>query len=191
MDNLKNNFKQLTPQELLDIFPGAIPSIKRNLRIWKKIQKNGEQIHEAMLDIALNNLFTNYPEAGFKQDTLIKFAEEWFYKEPMEKIEKHIRELNHLLQLHNNKNNPTPTGQITNVDIQKAKQYPIEDLSPNKLNHSDFINCPFHKEKTNSCKINIKKNTWHCFGCNKGGDSVDFVMELEGLDFISAVKRLL
>jgi len=136
----------------------------------------------------LDELFVNYPKQGFRQEALIQFAQDWFYNEPMEKIEKHIRELSYLLQLTQQKR--TPKGQITDTDIRTAKLYPIEDLSPTKPNQSGFINCPFHNEKTPSCKINKKNNRWHCFGCGRDGDAIDFVMELEGLDFISAIKRL-
>lgn len=31
------------------------------------------------------------------------------------------------------------------------------------------ILCPFHKENTPSCTIDIKSNTFHCFGCGANG----------------------
>ena len=50
--------------------------------------------------------------------------------------------------------------------------------------------CPFHNDKNASFTITPHKNLWHCFGCGKGGDPIGFVMEHEGIDFVSAVKRL-
>ena len=50
--------------------------------------------------------------------------------------------------------------------------------------------CPFHKEKTPSFNINPRRQTFHCFGCGKGGDVFRFVMEEEKLDFLSAVRKL-
>ncbi len=50
--------------------------------------------------------------------------------------------------------------------------------------------CPFHNEKTPSLMISPDKQIWHCFGCGKGGDIISFVMEMEGLDFIEALKLL-
>ena len=41
--------------------------------------------------------------------------------------------------------------------------------------------CPFHKNSTPSFKATIDKNIWHCFGCNAGGDVIDFVRYSEGL----------
>lgn len=50
--------------------------------------------------------------------------------------------------------------------------------------------CPFHREKTPSFHVNPRKQTFHCFGCHKGGDVFTFIREYEGLDFPEAVKRL-
>jgi DNA primase len=50
--------------------------------------------------------------------------------------------------------------------------------------------CPFHRERTPSFHVNPRKQTFHCFGCHKGGDVFTFLREYEGLDFVEAVKRL-
>lgn len=50
--------------------------------------------------------------------------------------------------------------------------------------------CPFHNEKTPSFNINTSKGFYHCFGCGESGDAIKFVMKYEGLDFMSAVKKL-
>jgi len=50
--------------------------------------------------------------------------------------------------------------------------------------------CPFHTEKTPSFFISPERNTYHCFGCNSGGDAFSFVEEIEGLDFKGALKIL-
>jgi len=50
--------------------------------------------------------------------------------------------------------------------------------------------CPFHNEKTGSFHVNQKKQIYKCFGCGEGGDVINFVMKIENLDFIEAVKLL-
>jgi DNA primase len=50
--------------------------------------------------------------------------------------------------------------------------------------------CPFHSEKSPSFSINPSMGLWHCFGCQKSGDAITFVREVEHLDFVGAVERL-
>ncbi|MBK1881524.1 DNA primase [Luteolibacter pohnpeiensis] len=50
--------------------------------------------------------------------------------------------------------------------------------------------CPFHNEKTPSFTINPHRQTFHCFGCGKGGDAIAFIREYENLPFTDAVQRL-
>lgn len=50
--------------------------------------------------------------------------------------------------------------------------------------------CPFHTEKTPSFTVNRARQMYHCFGCGKGGDALDFLQEQEGLSFVDALKKL-
>ena len=50
--------------------------------------------------------------------------------------------------------------------------------------------CPFHKEKTPSFTVSPAKGIYYCFGCHKGGDVFNFLMELEGLTFPEAMQQL-
>lgn len=50
--------------------------------------------------------------------------------------------------------------------------------------------CPFHGEKTPSFNIYTENGSFYCFGCGVGGDVITFIMKIENLDYIEAVKFL-
>ena len=50
--------------------------------------------------------------------------------------------------------------------------------------------CPFHSEKTPSCTVYTDNGSFYCFGCGAGGDVITFIMKIENLDYIEAVRFL-
>lgn len=50
--------------------------------------------------------------------------------------------------------------------------------------------CPFHSERTPSCTVYPDSESFYCFGCGAGGDVITFIMKIENLDYIEAVKYL-
>ncbi len=50
--------------------------------------------------------------------------------------------------------------------------------------------CPFHSEKTPSFSVDEDKKLYYCFGCHKGGNLFQFIMDVESLSFAESVKFL-
>ena len=59
-----------------------------------------------------------------------------------------------------------------------------------KKGRNFFGLCPFHNEKTSSFSVNQEKQIFKCFGCGKGGSSIDFIMQKENLEFVEALRFL-
>src|SRR6056297_4122961 len=49
---------------------------------------------------------------------------------------------------------------------------------------------PFNREKTPSFMVSPEKQIWHCFSSGKGGDVITFIMEMEGVSFVEALRIL-
>ncbi|MFT4287368.1 DNA primase [Nocardioides sp.] len=50
--------------------------------------------------------------------------------------------------------------------------------------------CPFHDERSPSFNVTPSKQFFHCFGCQAGGDVIDFLMRIDGLSFGETIERL-
>ena len=59
-----------------------------------------------------------------------------------------------------------------------------------KRGRNFFGLCPFHDEKTPSFSVNQERQIYKCFGCDAGGGTINFIMEVEQLEFIDAIKHL-
>lgn len=67
----------------------------------------------------------------------------------------------------------------------------IEQSIPLKKSGSNYVACcPFHNEKTPSFSVNQSKQFYHCFGCGKHGNAINFLIEFSGVSFIDAVENL-
>lgn len=87
-----------------------------------------------------------------------------------------------------------PSGWVTPVMIETAKTVRIESVidTPLKKSGKALIGlCPLHIEHTPSFYVYYETNTWHCYGCNRGGNIINLMQLLHGLKFPEAVKWLL
>jgi DNA primase len=67
----------------------------------------------------------------------------------------------------------------------------IQSYLPLKKAGAHFkTNCPFHNERTPSFMVSPARQSWHCFGCHKGGDCFSFLMEYEKIEFPEALRML-
>lgn len=76
-----------------------------------------------------------------------------------------------------------------------AARNPIEEVvsqyvSLKRSGSNLFGLCPFHGEKTASFSVAPDKGIYYCFGCHKGGNVINFQMEIEGLSYPDAVRAL-
>lgn len=105
-----------------------------------------------------------------------------------------IRMHNRAVNFKRSRNNPQSSG-ITQADILRAKDYPIQDLHGGRMHARGkklWGCCPLHKERTPSFMVDVKQNRWHCFGaCATGGDSIDLYMKLHNVPFVRAVRSLI
>ena len=61
-------------------------------------------------------------------------------------------------------------------------------LKSSGANHKGL--CPFHREKSPSFMVSRERQMFKCFGCSKSGDIFSFLQEIEGLEFVEALKYL-
>jgi len=55
---------------------------------------------------------------------------------------------------------------------------------------NNVTKCVFHDEKTASLRVYPGNNSYYCFGCGAGGDSIDFIMRLHNLSYKQALNYL-
>jgi DNA primase len=85
---------------------------------------------------------------------------------------------------------------ILDEDVQRVREatdlvaLAAEHIALKRVGRSVTGLCPFHTEKSPSFSISPEKNVWFCFGCQRSGDAITFIRELEQLDFVEAVERL-
>lgn len=170
----RKSVPRFTCKELLTIFPEAKPILKQKLReysnevkfLTQEIKEDLEKLYKQVTDEFSLWFWEKYLEV--------------FKGEQLKQLSKKIKEIKFAL-------NPPRVreGRITDEMIERAKQYPFENLIDTKR---DFALCPFHSEKKPSFYV---KNNWgYCFGCGWHGDTIKFLMEQNDLTFQEAIKYL-
>lgn len=171
----KRSSPRFTDREWLAIFPEAELYLKKRLKMLKKeVKIIAPEIKEYLMNIY---------SKGIEDKFTIWFAEEivsvW-KGNTLNKLNNEILKLQLLLNPERN-----TSSRIADSMIKKARQYPFKDLIKTKNN---FALCPFHPDKRPS--FHIRDNQGHCFGCNWHGDTIQFLIDRDGLNFQEAIKYL-
>lgn len=166
-----NEIKEAFPEEIEEIVPRVIKELEEEINDYK--EKRNIRFNKSL------NYFT--PEYARQ------LAEE---EMPKEKVN-HMNKLKVQINVTNGYNNA-----VSEAEIQTAKGKDIRKLhtfnKPRVYGTRFTACCPFHaggNEKTPSFMIN-QRNLFKCFGCGEAGDAITFIMKLNNLNFIDAVKFL-
>lgn len=91
-----------------------------------------------------------------------------------------------LLSAQNSKKN-------SHLDVESAASHQILSIAERdtllRRSGKTFTGrCPLHDDRSPSFYIYPETNSFYCFGCNQGGNTIDYVMQKDGLDFKRAVQ---
>jgi hypothetical protein len=115
------------------------------------------------------------------------------YKDYVNK-QKELKEMQYLHKLSLSAFSKGLTGcrtDCTDELVNRAKNMPIIDIAGRYVEiKKNTAICPFHNEKTASLRFYPKDNGFYCFGCKASGDVISFVMLIESMSFMEAVKFL-
>lgn len=177
-----------TERELLDMFSPEIEDV-----ILEKSSDLQGIISEKKLLIAEHLKNINCSEAD-------KFSK-WFAREIVKmefapELVKYNQELSRFKR-YEQLLKPPPDRKTPDFQekLGEAKRRQIQDVVGQYVElrraGKNFIGlCPFHSEKRASFYIYTESNTYHCFGCQKHGDVINFIQEIQGVDFREAVNIL-
>ena len=173
-------------KELISTFPEAKAIIPMKINDWNNVKlKAIGIIKERMAKIK-----------DIKADDFSK----WFYTECVKQTECPVireanKQISRLKRMLISICGVKIEGHIGESEIETARAISIKDIIEQtvKLKQcgKNYMGlCPFHKEKNPSFYVYPETNSWYCFSCNNGGDSISFVEKLYGIDFLEAVKFL-
>jgi len=175
---LKKAFKAVesqTRQAIRELIAETDPELKKTARLEYLKGCMTEKITEAM------ELMSRYEDYQRRDCTLEKLL-------TGEKIQAKVKEIQKIqgeaIALRKGNNS---RADITEDMIQRAKSYPFTDLI--EIQHNT-ARCFLHEDKKPSMHYYPASNTLHCFSCHKTLDTIDYVMERDGLSFKDAVRGL-
>jgi hypothetical protein len=173
--------------ELLEIFPEAKKIIPTKIIELEEDKKRLIEIIQKKLSLIKANFIDYYS---------IVILTAWVRANEGERYIKIDKQIERLKRLISPSKTLVPNTFITEEQIRQALEVRIVDIAARytrlKRSGSNFIGlCPFHKEKHPSFYIYTKTDSFYCFGCNQGGNTINLVRKLRGCSFKQAINYLL
>jgi len=181
----RKSLPRFTDKELLEIFPEAKEIIPDKISELEEKRKGLVEVIKKKLQIIKEK---SAPENQWYWREVIKV---WEGQKLME-IDAHINRFKHFAFVASGRS--PKKGVVTDEMIQQALSVPIENIINTQLRKSGRALvglCQLHKEKTPSFFIYPDNNSFYCYGCNQGGDVINFVRLLYNFGFPEAVKYLI
>lgn len=182
----RKSLPRLSDKESLAIFPEAKQTIVEKLKELEEIQKEIIEVIKKKLTIIK---YRSDPE------------NQWFWKEVVKvwegqdllEVDRQITRLKRLAYISKSK---TSKKGITDEMIQQALVVPIESIASQHIQLRKggkyYVGlCPFHNEKNPSFYIYPDTNSFYCYGCQKGGNIINFVELLYDFSFKETIRFLL
>ena len=181
----KASLPRLTAKELLQIFPDVKDVIE------PKLKELNEERQRAVGQIKILLLRNRKIQDNFQRDLDKYWIQTTWGKELLD-IDRQMSRFKHYSSLA--KGRTLTKGGVSDEAVDAALNVPIESITNQKLRRvgGRYVGlCPFHNERTPSFVIYPDSNSFYCFGCNKGGNSINYVMLLNECGFVDAVKYLI
>jgi len=175
MQDIKKQILDLKCRVLKDYLDDLEEVLKKKVKDFSVVQVLEDQSQEAPVDLS---------------DAVIKGVHDWLYRNPIGYLESEITKTKYEYSI--------ALAELFGIDkpeskydIEKIKGFPIFDLIGQFtiIRNGNAI-CPIHRERTASLHIYEDTNSWFCFGCNKGGSVIDFMMELNQYSLNEALDDL-
>ena len=186
--NLKNEWLESRPRhtmkDLLEIFPEMLSAIPDKVKELKDSIREEEIIIDKLRKIVEESDLNSFDRYFY--NTYIKV----FHKSKVDKLNKEVVKFERM----NYSYDRTPSNGVSEDDVERAKQEPIENFLLDRLQRfggKHRCHCPLHTENTPSFYVYKKNNSFYCFGCKKGGDVITLIRYLNDCSFIDAVKYIL
>ena len=183
----QHDFHNISPTDLFDVFPEAAKIIKARLVEASRRLRGMEPLAKQILEKVYEGI---YAQNDTKHEKFwIDLATSIIYQKPLNNLRKQYLRLGRLYRIIKWQKRIIPKqAALSPEDVERAKEFPLTHfLSPSR---AGFVLCPFHNEKTPSLKIYKEQNKWWCFGCQQGGDVINFVIKKDNLSFAEAVRFL-